>query len=466
MSVQQTNHTDPASAPATEPDLRKKWNRWLRRAKQCLDKSNEHYLLNLFTAMLAASAMIIMLVVGIAIYWIYSSAMVKNAETSAISVVKAIMSAEVDNLLQEAPDGRLMLAVSKDDMVRLDLQMQRYLKFFGMHKIKLFTPDKKIIYSTDPSFIGQIVNDDDELDRVLIDGEAVSMELSKRERKEDFPQLGSEWADTSAIVEAHSPIFDASHRLLGVFEVYMDITKTRGAIVDVLLLTMTVLGAVLSVCLFSLYLPMKRGTLSLIRAHRELTELATRDYLTGAYNRRYINDRAKQEFYRMRRRNGIELIKESIGFIMADIDYFKKINDAYGHIAGDEVLREISRRLKDGLRDFDILCRYGGEEFLIMLPHTDEHDSMMVAERLRQCVIGMPVLIDGVGPVQVTASFGVAFSNDGVESEHAVIKRADQALFLAKERGRNGVILADHPANSWYSDHPSTHLALAVEVEH
>jgi diguanylate cyclase (GGDEF)-like protein len=444
MSVEPTNQTPPAGKPESEPGQRIPSKKWHRRVRRWLDKTHPNYLLHLFTALVAASAVIIMLVVGVAIYWIYSSAMVKNAEASAISVVRAIMSAEVDNLLHEAPDGMPMLSVNQADMARLDQQMHRYLKPFSMHKIKIYAPDKKVIYSTDVSLIGKIDKDNDDLEKVLASGEP----FSELERKKEFAELGGERIHDASIVEAYSPIFDASHRLLGVFEVYVDITKTRVAIFNVLLLTMSVLGAVLSLCLFSLYVPMKRGTLSLIMAHRELKDLATRDYLTGAYNRRYINDRVKQEFHRMRRQNSSDQIKKSIGFIMADIDFFKKVNDTYGHSAGDEILREVSQRLKEGLRDYDVLCRYGGEEFLIMLPHTDEHDAIQVAERLRQSVAHIPVIVDGIGSVPVTVSFGVASSNDGSEAEHAVIERADKALYLAKEGGRNRVVLADQPATA------------------
>lgn len=456
MSVKTTSQTLPANLPATESRWGSFRNKWQRRAKRWLDKSHPNYLLHLFTALLAASAFIIMLVAGVAIYWIYSSAMVKNAETSAISVVRAIMSAEVDNLLHEGPDGMAMLSINQMDMTRLDAQMHRYLKPFAMHKIKLYTPDMKIIYSTDTTLIGKIDKDNKDLEKVMNSGEV----FSELERKKEFSELGGGRIHDASIVEAYSPIFDASHRLLGVFEVYVDITKTRVAIFNVLLLSMTVLGTVLSVCLFSLYRPMKRGTLSLITAHRELKELATKDYLTGAYNRRYINDRVKQEFHRMRRQHSTEPVDKSIGFIMADIDYFKKVNDTYGHSAGDEVLREVSHRLKDGLRDYDVLCRYGGEEFLIMLPHTDERDSMLVAERLRLSVISMPINVEGIGPVPITVSFGVASSSDGTESEHGVIERADQALYQAKKSGRNRVVLAEQPSITSHEDHPALRLVI------
>lgn len=460
MSDQPMHPNDAASVPSTEPQRSSRWQTLWRRARRCLRKDNENYLLNLFTFMLAASALVIMLLVGTAIYSIYSSAMVKNAEAAAVSLVRLIMSAEVGNLLKPGPEGQSMIAVNPQDIAHLDLQMHRYLKPFSMHKIKLYAPDKKILYSTDPSLIGKIDKDNQVLDGVLSSGEA----FSELEQKKNFRELGGGRIPNAAIVETYAPVFDASHRLLGVFEVYVDITKTRLAIADVLWLTMSVLGVVLSVCLFSLYLPMKRGTLRLITAHRDLKELATRDYLTGAYNRRYINDRVKQEFHRMRRQNSVELIKKSIGFVMADIDLFKKVNDTHGHSAGDEVLREVSHRLKDALRDYDVLCRYGGEEFLIMLPHTDEGDSMLVAERLRQAVISLPVMVEGIGPVPVTVSFGVATSQDGAEPEHAVIERADQALYLAKEGGRNRVVLAERPSPAPPLNRPLPPVALKLVI--
>lgn len=319
--------------------------------------------------------------------------------------------------------------------------MHRYLKPFSMHKIKMYTPDKKIIYSTDATLIGKIDKDNQILDHVMTSGQPVS----ELQRKKVFVDLGGGKIEDASIVEAYAPTFDNNRQLLGVFEVYVDITTTRQEIVHVLTLTMTALAAlaaVLSVCLFSLYVPMKRGTLGLIKAHLELKELATKDYLTGAYDRRYIIERIKEEFYRMRLQPCAEQVEKSIGFIMADVDHFKKINDNHGHLAGDQVLREVSRRLKQGLRDYDVLCRYGGEEFLIMLPHTGELESLDVAQRLRQSVISLPFSIEGVDPVVVTMSFGVATSNSVSEPEQAVVARADQALYQAKNGGRNQVILS------------------------
>ena len=403
-----------------------------------LGKDNPNYLLNLFTVLLLASALIIMVVVGAAIDRIYSSAMVRNAQQSAISVVNLIMQAEVEHLLRPGTDGRMVLSVDQADIERLNVQMYRYLKPFSMHKVKMYALDKTIIYSTDASLIGRVDIDNEDLDAVM----ASAQPFAELQRKKDFAELGGGKIEDASIVEAYAPTFDANNRMLGVFEVYVDITKTRREIFNVLAMTIAALAVVLSVCLFSLYVPMKRGTLGLIAAHHEVKELATRDYLTGAYNRRYINERVKEEFHRMRRQTSSELITKSIGFIMADIDHFKKVNDSHGHVVGDQVLREVSHRLKAALRDYDVLCRYGGEEFLIMLPHTGEHEAMAVAQRLRQNVIRQPVTVADIDPIAVTVSFGVAISMDGGEQpEQAVIERADQALYLAKKGGRNQVVL-------------------------
>ena len=136
----------------------------------------------------------------------------------------------------------------------------------------------------------------------------------------------------------------------------------------------------------------------------------------------------------MRRQPCAEQVEKSIGFIMADVDHFKKINDSHGHVAGDQVLREVSRRLKQGLRDYDVLCRYGGEEFLIMLPHTGELESMDVAQRLRQSVISLPFTIEGVDLVVVTMSFGVATSNSVSGVRFRVMWRPEEIKVLPQTR--------------------------------
>jgi two-component system cell cycle response regulator len=126
--------------------------------------------------------------------------------------------------------------------------------------------------------------------------------------------------------------------------------------------------------------------------------------------------------------------------MLLDIDHFKKINDTYGHPAGDDVLREFAGRIGRNLRNFDLAGRIGGEEFVAILPDTGIETAMAVAERLRGQIAGAPMTAKGVeGPIPVTTSLGVTIASDPGESVDDLIGRADRALYAAKRNGRNRV---------------------------
>jgi diguanylate cyclase (GGDEF)-like protein len=124
---------------------------------------------------------------------------------------------------------------------------------------------------------------------------------------------------------------------------------------------------------------------------------------------------------------------------MIDIDYFKQINDTYGHLIGDHVLREVAQRCRQHLRDVDILARYGGEEFGLVLPETNYEQAILASERLRKTIAAMPIMLDSK-PLQITLSIGVAAFNPTLYPDpSSFIADADRALYLAKQRGRNRV---------------------------
>ena len=164
----------------------------------------------------------------------------------------------------------------------------------------------------------------------------------------------------------------------------------------------------------------------------KVQHMATIDELTQLHNRRSFFDMAKHEFERAQRYDHL------ISAIMLDIDHFKKVNDTYGHAVGDEVLRVVAQRCKQQTREFDILGRYGGEEFAIILPQTSLSAATQVAERLRQSVAKHPIVIKD-GHITVTISLGVAQANKATPTLDSLLDEADKALFLAKEAGRNRV---------------------------
>jgi diguanylate cyclase (GGDEF)-like protein/PAS domain S-box-containing protein len=163
-------------------------------------------------------------------------------------------------------------------------------------------------------------------------------------------------------------------------------------------------------------------------ANEKLKEMVITDELTGAYNRRHLTDKLKEEIDRMERTQDVFTL------VMFDIDHFKRINDVFGHDCGDVVLKTISDIIKERIRKIDIFCRWGGEEFIILMPNTDSGKGFMVAEELRKMIGACKMK----GIDSVTASFGVTSYVQG-DTQDTVIKRAGELMYLAKMQGRNCV---------------------------
>lgn len=175
-----------------------------------------------------------------------------------------------------------------------------------------------------------------------------------------------------------------------------------------------------------------------LRDNVQLTlEMAITDGLTGLHNRRYLE------------RHLATLVtqavtqKKPLSLLVLDIDHFKSINDGFGHAAGDEVLREFSRRVRKAVRGIDLAARLGGEEFVIAMPDTDAALALLVGERLRQKIAGEPFVVqDGSRHLTVTVSIGINSLVSGEDSPQTLLKRADDALYRAKRAGRNRVVAA------------------------
>ena len=164
-------------------------------------------------------------------------------------------------------------------------------------------------------------------------------------------------------------------------------------------------------------------------------ELAVTDPLTGLHNRRYMSGQLGG-LVRRAARGG-----EQVAALLIDIDHFKRINDSFGHDVGDDVLREFAVRLATNVRAVDLACRFGGEEFVVIMPDTGLEVAHRIAERLRLHVSGSPFRIAGVeDPLSVTISIGVACTSGTIDTPDALLKRADEAVYDAKAKGRNQVV--------------------------
>ncbi len=171
------------------------------------------------------------------------------------------------------------------------------------------------------------------------------------------------------------------------------------------------------------------------KLQEQLREQTLHDPLTGLYNRRYLDEAMGRELIRAARN------KQPIGIVMCDLDHFKAINDTYGHLAGDEVLRVFADLLRKFSRGSDIVCRFGGEEFLLLLLDMPPDVAYQRAEQLRTA-LAVKQIISGTDVIQVTASFGVAGFPENGETLDALIHAADVAMYQAKETGRNRVVVA------------------------
>jgi two-component system cell cycle response regulator len=178
----------------------------------------------------------------------------------------------------------------------------------------------------------------------------------------------------------------------------------------------------------------RRYTQKLREVVTSAVELAVTDPLTGLYNRRYLETHLQSLMARG------DAGDRQVCLLIFDIDFFKGINDSHGHEAGDDVLREFSNRLKRGVRGIDLVSRYGGEEFVVVMPETDTAYAKKVAERLRRDVEREAFLTTAGVHIPVTVSIGLASYSGAEDSTSALIRRADEALYAAKRSGRNRVV--------------------------
>ncbi|WP_406672214.1 diguanylate cyclase, partial [Natronospira sp.] len=169
------------------------------------------------------------------------------------------------------------------------------------------------------------------------------------------------------------------------------------------------------------------------QALKQVQAMSVTDALTGLYNRRHLETVLGQEFKRARRH------KRPLSVLLFDIDFFKKVNDTYGHRAGDTVLQSVARLCQEMLREHDVCARYGGEEFCLVLPDTDLEGACVVAERLRKSVKQERIEVDG-NEISVTITIGVCDYDDTMPHHEAMLDSADEALYEGKEQGRDRVI--------------------------
>jgi two-component system cell cycle response regulator len=169
-------------------------------------------------------------------------------------------------------------------------------------------------------------------------------------------------------------------------------------------------------------------------AHKMMAKMSTMDDLTGLYNRRYFTEALEREISRTKRQ------KDCFALCIADIDHFKAVNDTYTHLAGDMVLIEMAKILKKHIRSSDLVCRWGGEEFAIILPNTTPKQAIKACEKLRKVTAKKQFKFENAQPI-ITISIGIAPFDGQDSSSKELLSMADKALYQAKQAGRNKVVI-------------------------
>ena len=390
-------------------------------------------LMTLFSASALISIAVILGATFMGIRTIYSDNVLEIAKQQSVSVSHAIFIRERDLLAGGNAQDAGTLHLREDDFETLDRRMHDYLRPFNIVKIKVFSKQKEIIYSTDPSIVGKVDDDNARLEAALKG--KVDVEI---ETKGKIVDLNEETRIDVDVVETYVPVRNAVGEVIGCAEIYMDVTPYRERLTSVLVSSMTVIGLILAGVFGTLFLIMRRGTKRLHQYEQKLHDLATTDVLTGTANRRFLLSRADEEFSRVQRERRCANRPEGTGYILVDLDNFKSINDTHGHQVGDAVLREVADRFSHCIRRYDIVGRYGGEEFLIIAPNSSFKEIKKIAERLWRETRDRPFEVGNLR-LDVTVSVGFSCVEEIDVSIGDVIKRADDGLYRAKAAGRDQV---------------------------
>lgn len=258
---------------------------------------------------------------------------------------------------------------------------------------------------------------------------------------ECFPEIDQEWfiQKTDPVFKLRSPAFVIWEQrpYLIKFSAYRPITSSTEVMYqNVTMFPLTSLsGEVDQICV--VVYDVTDEAISKQRfevVNQQLQQMSRVDGLTGLFNRRFWEEQCEMEFKRNKRKD------TDSALIILDIDHFKAVNDNYGHPAGDQTIRTLARIITKAIRETDIAGRYGGEEFVILLPDTDSKNAMLVAERIRRLAESFPVEWEDI-TINFTVSLGIAEFSTSYGSHMEWVEKADKGLYEAKETGRNKSVL-------------------------
>lgn len=374
----------------------------------------------------AVSAVVLVLVLSSFVtFKLYERYVVGLAESNAVNIATSIVSVH-----QEKLSEALNPSLSPVQLEELDMLIKAFMGPYGIVKVKLFSLDGTVVYSNDMSIIGENSLGNKHLESALKGGQSSTIQT-----KNQIRDLTHEDRFDVDVVESYVAMKKPEGKVIGAFEIYQDMTFFRQEVSKGVFYFLIELAVILITVVAAAFWFVRKAAVTMVMQQKELGRLATIDTVTNLYNRAEITRRMASEWERYQRNPCAE---NSFGVMMLDLDHFKRINDNYGHQVGDELLRQVSAKLLSEVRAYSEVGRYGGEEFIILLPGTGLSELASISDRLLKLVAEQPYTVLGE-EISLTVSIGIAASNKFDSNLDAVIKRADDNLYKAKAAGRNCV---------------------------
>lgn len=364
------------------------------------------------------------------IYRVFCWRLVESAHTEAQAICQVVLVKEKKHLLAFDDQGQARLELRDDAKAGFEKRLKKYLAPFAVEAVWIWDLGQQVVNrpgNQDASTITQ----SPALAQALAGGS-----LSRLEKSSEASFQGGEARGSKEQMVSYLPIWGQSQKeVLGAFEIRRSVDGYRGEIRRGVAFSALLLGAVLLTLFSCVFILVKKGAQRLAKTQNILHALATTDSLTGIYNRREVLVRAEERFterHSGNRRN----ISEDFSLLMLDFDDFKNINDSYGHPVGDLVLQELVLRIQTVLRPSDMVGRVGGEEFLVVLPHSNSQQCGEIAERLRKAVRDMPFELGNL-QIHGSVSIGGATAHCLDRGLEPLLQRADKALYRAKNMGKD-----------------------------
>lgn len=360
--------------------------------------------------------------------------LIENIGFHSEKIALALLSSESHIIHTKDNDGADTLAIHPGDLTALDLNIRLFLQPFSIVKIKIYNRDMRIIYCTEPELIGKPDRNNQRLKNAF---EGIRQTILKE--RQSITDLSEERRMDVEVAEVYAPMRNQQGVVLGVFELYSDIGDLKKSFQEQLLASLGTIFIALLLLSLASYIIIIRESAALRTAYQLLETLATVDPLTGIYNRRQLLSRAAELYSLMKRSHDKLPAGIGLGVIMIDVDFFKLVNDTHGHLVGDSILQDLTKRVESMLRPYDVFGRYGGEEFLLFLPNTSRDEAKLIACRILNSVSGEPYRA-GELSLRVTTSIGCSWTDAHDETLDTILSRVDSLLYEAKNSGRNQVV--------------------------